>query len=850
MNVSPRSIVFCFLATLPTLTCFAQTDEQKGIAYFEKHVRPLLADRCLECHSNRAKKTVGGNLYLDSRPGWEKGGDLGRAIVPGDPANSLLIKAVSHSSDELEMPPDARLSDQEIAILTKWIEMGAPDPRDSNTATSKSAIDLEAGKHFWAFQPPDPNIQLPNVQLKSWPLNEIDCFILSDLEKRKLQPASPADKRTLIRRATFDLTGLPPTPDEVATFLADESPDAYAKLIERLLASEHYGEHWGRHWLDVARYADSNGLDENIAHGNAWRYRDYVIQSFNEDKPFDRFVLEQLAGDLLPESADQSTSHDPTIATGFLSLGPKVLAEVDETKMQMDIIDEQVETVGRAFMGLTLGCARCHDHKFDPIRTYDYYAMAGIFKSTKTMEHFTKIARWNEATIASPEETSKHQQIEQQIAEKKQQIDALVKTAMDKLKADLGAEAKLPDNPETQFAQETQTHLKQLRDELKQAEASLFELPTTMAVADYETPADVRIHVRGSHLTQGDLASRGFPQVLVSTTASSDYAIAEQQSGRLQLAQWLVDSRHPLTSRVFVNRVWRWHFGRGIVESTDDFGKLGGRPRNQMLLDWLALQFIENSWSVKQLHRQIMLSNTYQMSSQSSAENLAIDPENHYQWRFQVNRLPAESIRDALLVASGLLDNKMGGSMLHVKNREFLFDHTSKDETKYDSTRRSVYLPVIRNHLYDVFQLFDYSDASVINSNRVSTTVAPQALFMLNSDLVNQASAALAQRILAGDHESDRERLDHAYQLCFARLPSDTEADRDLRFLKLFEQNAAETTTISEVESAVEVGKNEGGVVKPEEAVSVNAQNQSPQQTAWQMLCHTLFASNEFIYLR
>ena len=699
--------------------------------------------------------------------------------------------------------------------------IGMPQCRGAD-ATDGHLLDVEKTRAFWAFQPVDDAARrVPSVRNQDWPRNELDFFVLAELEQRGLQPARPADKRTLVRRATLDLTGLPPTPAEVEAFVEDNSPHAYASLIDRLLASDHYGERWGRFWLDVARYADSNGLDENIAHGNAWRYRDYVIQSLNEDKPYDQFVLEQLAGDLLPDSESARLRRQRAIATGFLSLGPKVLAEVDETKMEMDIIDEQVDTVGRAFMGLTLGCARCHDHKFDPISTEDYYALAGIFKSTKTMEHFTKIARWHEVSIATEAEARRRQRSEQQIADKKQQLDMLIQRANVEVRGRLGSDGSPPADLQKHYDESTRTALHDLRGELKALEESLPELPTAMSVVDCAQSTDLRIHMRGSHLRQGDVVARGFPAVLVPAGASP-YINSAGRSGRLQLAQWLMSGKHPLAARVMVNRIWRWHFGRGLVESTDNFGRLGDRPINQPLLDWLAWRFSAAGWSIKSMHRLMMLSNTYRMRSEHDSANATIDPDNRFLWRANVRRLEAEAIRDSILEVAGLLDKTMGGSLLHVKNREFLFDHTSKDETKYDSLRRSIYLPVIRNHLYDVFQLFDYGDASVMNSNRPTTTVAPQALFMMNSELIQAAAAAMADRVLGSDCADNEQRLRLAYALAYGRPPTNAEARRDDGYLETF---ARQTADLPHTEI-------------------------SSHHLTWRMLCQTMLLSNEFIYVR
>ncbi len=790
-----------------------ETISPRKIEHFEKHVRPLLDRHCLKCHSERNDE-LEGNLDLDSRSGWARGGDLGPAIVPGKPDESLVIQAVRHTHAELRMPPDGKLSENEIRILVEWVRSGAPDPREGNSVGGGGEMDVERGREHWAFQSPNQKPQpLPRVHDQSWPTNELDLFILAELERHDLHPSPPADDRTLIRRATFDLTGLPPTPEEIEAFLNDRAPNAYERLIDRLLASPGYGERWGRFWLDVARYADSNGLDENIAHGNAWRYRDYVIASFNQDKPYDEFVKEQLAGDLLSPTPCETTRRQRIIATGFLSLGPKVLAEVDETKMEMDIIDEQVETVGRAFMGLTLGCARCHHHKFDPISMEDYYGLAGIFKSTKTMEHFTKIARWNEVNIATGAERTRHAAQVKRIETKKSQIEQL--EAQAKEQQAIEADGKTSD--------EATAKLETLKRELTQLESALPDLNHAMAVTDYDQATDLRVHVRGSFLSQADLVLRRFPKVFASSQAHQTQ-FKSTESGRLQLAQWLVEGRHPLVARVLVNRLWRWHFGRGLVESTDNFGQLGAQPHNPPLLDWLSVRFVKDGWSVKRIHRLIMQSSTYRMSVSHDPANASKDEENRFQWRANVRRLEAEAIRDAILYVSGRLDQNMGGSLLHVKNREFLFDHTSKDQTKYDSTRRSVYLPVIRNHLYDAFQLFDYSDASVMNSNRTTTTVAPQALFMMNSHLVTDSAAAFASRVCR-QHDSESDRIELAYCLAFGRLPTQLQRERATQYLDGFRRQAGSRAGQSKTDT------------------------NSGASRAWRFLCQTLLMSNEFIHI-
>ncbi|MFQ5730480.1 MAG: DUF1553 domain-containing protein [Planctomycetaceae bacterium] len=1031
-----------------------------GVEFFEKKVRPILVKRCFDCH---AGDSVESKLHLDSRGGMLRGGLRGAAIVPGKPEKSLLILAIRHN-EELKMPAKSKLPAAERKILTEWVKRGAVWPNSkpvappTKTKTKNGPLFTAEERAFWAFQRPR-RPAVPPVRNSAWARSPIDNFVLRELEQAGLSPAPAAGKRTLIRRVTFDLIGLPPTPAAVAAFLADDSPDAFAKVVDRLLASPQYGERWGRHWLDVARYADSNGLDENLSYANAWRYRDYVVAAFNGDKPYDRFVREQLAGDLMPPAKGGDASEG-LVATGFLTLGPKMLAEDDPRKMQMDIIDEQIDTLGKAFLGLWLGCARCHDHKFDPIRTADYYALAGIFKSTKTMENFKVVARWNERPLATPDALKRQKQFDRRIAAAKRRIeqlatqstqtvlsearkhaglylraalrrrrlDALLKTVkpignaaskpvpgaiiveaerfargnvlkdttnygkgigvilnkgplpnvaeydvsvktaghyqlelryaaaaarpmmlfvngvlvksdaagnatgswhpdkqtweiqgffrlkagkntirleragpfphVDKLliapltpaqrkrlgndsvrpgdgyrpqpvfvrqwadylertqtdpqlllaawrrhlargkprkpnaktPADpkLAAFRKLLDDPkgpfavskgiESAFPAKTIAALKRQRAELAALAKTKPKLPVAMAVSE-GTPEDLRVHIRGSYLTLGEKVPRRFPRIIAGDTQPG---IPGKQSGRLQLANWLADTSNPLTSRVMVNRLWRWHFGAGLVRTPDNFGRLGERPTNQPLLDWLAVEFVRRRWSIKAMHRVILLSSAYQMSTAYNAKAAKGDPQNRLLWRMDRRRLDAEALRDAILAVSGRLDGRMGGSILAVKNRAYVTSTGSNLNPKtFRNDRRSVYLPVIRSALYDVFQTFDFAEPSVANGNRVATTVAPQALLLMNSRLMTEHSRALAGRLLRQTQLSDRQRIGRLFALVYSRRPTKTEVGRLLSFLSNYERQAKNKET------------------KPDVA----------RQNAWQALCRVLLASHEFVYV-
>ncbi len=777
---------------------------------FARDVQPILESRCLSCHGPEMQES---GFRVDRRDRLLKGGDSGTpAVVPKQVTKSLLIERVTAADPDVLMPPEGKpLTKAEIASLKAWIESGATMPQAFKEVKRTTST-------HWSFQP-IANVEPPAIP-SDWVRNPIDAFVLRKLQQVNITPSGLADRRTLVRRVTFDLTGLPPTPAEIEQFLSDRAPGAYERLVDRLLASPAYGERWGRHWLDVVRYADSNGLDENVAHGNAWRYRDFVISAFNADKPYSRFVQEQLAGDLLPaKNLDEKNRH--LVATGFLSLGPKVLAEVDETKMEMDIVDEQIDTFGKSFLGLTLGCARCHDHKFDPITNEDYYALAGIFKSTKTMDSFTKIAKWHEHEIATADQTKRKLESDQEIKAKTGEIAALIKEANAALLTSMKEGAKLPAKPEEHYPDETKKQLKGLRAELAAIQKAAPAMPTAMGVEEGQI-ANVPVHQRGSHLSLGKIVPRRFPLVLASEKSPS---IPQEASGRLQLAQWLTKPDHPLTARVIVNRVWRWHFGRGLVDSTDNFGELGSDPSHPELLDWLAGRLIDSGWSLKSLHRSIVTSSTYRQGSEVDHKKLVeqkinvIDPENRYLWRANVRRLEAEAIRDSLLAVSGKLDPAMGGSLLNTENRKHVFDHTSKDNTKYDAPRRSVYLPIVRNHLYDMFQLFDYTDASMVNGNRTTSTVAPQALFLMNAEFVSESAQGLASRLIE-NATSDADRIENLYGLALGRRPSAKETSRMKTFLAKFRQALAD-------------GKQTDA-------------NTLEHQT-WATLCQVVLVSNEFV---
>jgi hypothetical protein len=753
----------------------AAVSAEEDLAFFESKIRPLLAERCYECHSARANKVKGG-LLLDSREGVQKGGDSGPVLVKGEPGKSLLLKALSYRDSDLQMPPEGKLADSEISLLREWIERGAPDPRDEpvGSVAVEPGIDYEEGRKFWSFVPPVSH-EFPGVQAPEWPRKELDHFVLARMEEAGLSPAPEAGRRTLVRRAYLDLHGLPPTTEQVQAFVHDDRPDAWKQLIDELLASPRYGERWGRHWLDVARYSDSNGMDEDIAHPEAWRYRDYVIRSFNEDKRFDEFIVEQLAGDLLPgDSLEQR--RDQVAALGFLSVGPKMLACDDPDKMRRDIVDEQLDTTGRAFMGMTLGCARCHDHKFDPVSIEDYYGMAGIFLSTKTLTKYTVVAHYHLHDLTEPE-----------VAARWKEIGELEKKKGDK--------------------KTKEEEKKALEGRIAGLKKDLPSRHHVMGVTE-DAVADTKVHLRGNYLTLGEEVPR---RVLPVISGFDQPPMPAGQSGRLELARWMASPEHPLTARVIVNRLWRWHFGRGLVPTPDNFGVLGERPTHPELLDHLALKLIETGWSLKAMHREMMQSATYRQDSRSE-RTLREDPENKLFARWKPRRVEAEVVRDSILFKSNRLDLTVGGGTLRRKPTEYIDKGKMKEWIK--SPRRAVYLPVIRSAGYDELNAFDFADPSVANGNRKTSTVTQQALVLMNSPMVHESAVHLAGIMLeATQGASTGQRADWMVVHYYGR--------------------PARPEEMARITGSVESSQKEG----------------SEEVEAWASVARVLMASNEFLYM-
>ena len=656
---------------------------------------------------------------------------------------------------------------------------------------------VEQAKTFWSFQPPKAH-PVPPVKRADWPRSPVDHFILARLEARGLSPAPPADKRTLLRRATFDLTGLPPTPGEIAAFLADESPDAFAKVIDRLLASPAYGERWGRHWLDVVRYADTAGDGADYPVREAYKYRDYVIRSFNADKPYNTFLREQIAGDLLADKGPPDQYADRVTATGFIAVGKRFGYRPDEAFRHLDIADT-IEVLGRSVLGLSVGCARCHDHKYEPVSINDYYALYGIFNSSAyTFPGGEEHQRPDGLVPLVP--PAQREAIEKEWKEKLADLDAKLK------------DAKTDKAEKTPEAKKAAAELKRQRDEL----AANPPYEVAYAVVEGGKPDDAHVQLRGERHRRGDKVPRGFLKVLGGHMLPKDC----KTSGRLELAEWLADKANPLTARVMVNRIWQHHFGRGIVKTSSDFGTRGSPPTHPELLDWLALQFIEKGWSIKAMHRVMMLSATYQQSAVSSQQSAAEDAGNELLSRFSRRRLDAEAIRDAMLLVSGTLDTSPAGPHPFPPTSQWRYTIHNPFYAVYEHDRRSVYLMVQRQKKHPFLSLFDAADPNVSTEERSTTVTPAQALYLMNDPFVHAKSAALAARVIR-EASDDGARVRLAYEATHGREPDADELVRAGMFLGRYREKLA----------------------------SLGKSASEQEQGAWAALSRVLLTSNGFLFV-
>jgi Protein of unknown function (DUF1549)/Protein of unknown function (DUF1553)/Planctomycete cytochrome C/EF-hand domain pair len=781
------------------------------LAFFEKKIRPVLVAHCNKCHSAEAEKIKGG-LALDTRDGVRKGGETGPAVVPGDLKRSLLIKAIRYQDENLHMPPKQKLSDEVIADLEHWVRTGAADPREGAVKVARPELDPVKGRQFWAFQPPKKALP-PSVKDGAWPRSDVDRFLLAALEGHGLKPVADADARSLVRRVYFDLIGLPPTPEEVESFVKDTSPAAFEKLVDQLLASPHFGERWGRHWLDVARFGESSGKQVNLLYPNAWRYRDFVIGAFNADKPYDRFLKEQIAGDLMP-ARDAKQRAEQQVATGFLAIGPKDHNERNPLQFQMDVVDEQIDVMSQAMLGLTVACARCHDHKFDPIPQHDYYALAGIFRSTETCYGTLRLPQNSHpsALIKLPAESGLPSAVEKLTPTVRAQILRQIEEYR-KTREQLAKVGKLMGTREGVAAT--------VRLAILEAQFSHYEDDGTpkllaMGVRDGSRAANSPLYVRGEVDKPGDAVPRGVVQVI-----SRKAVTIPAGSGRLELADWLASPDNPLPARVMANRVWLHLFGRGLVPTPDNFGNSGHAPAHPELLDYLAVSFIENGWSVKKLIRFLVLSRAYQLSSRYDPHNDEIDPDNTYVWRHMKRRLDAESLRDSLLAISGQLERTPPIGSAVAKSGEgpiqvLLQRQAGEIRAENRLPHRTVYLAVVRNSLPDSLALFDFAEPSLVIGERSTTTVPAQGLFLLNNPVVIHLAEVVADRILTRDIR-EAERIDLAYRTVYGRPPTETELRTVEKFLSTYPQTEATPKS---------------------------------KRATWTALIQALFASADFLYVQ
>ncbi len=901
--------VFFTLLTASAISGFAEN----GDAFFESKVRPLLKEHCGECHGEKKMK---GGLRLDHRAGWADGGDSGPAILPGKAGDSLLIKAVRYRDEDLAMPPDRKLSDSQIAVLEEWVRMGAPDPRTAaslETPGKQTAMTVEDGRKFWAWKPVRKPA-VPDVRDTAWPRGDIDRFVLAEMESHGLKPGPDAAPQALARRLHFALTGLPPSPEDIAAFPSGQIINYKSQILNlatRLLVTPQFGERLAGHWLDVARFAESSGGGRTLLFKDAWRYRDYVITAFNENRSFDKMLREQIAGDLLPHQ-NQAQRERQLVATAFLALGPANYEEQDKQQLRFDVIDEQIDTIGKAIMGQTIGCARCHDHKFDPILQRDYYALAGIFASTRTLFNYTdNVARWIDTALPVPaaQEAVPAAHREEELALLKE-LSAAQKRAAGSAPAAAGAivvdpvtlpgivvddedaravgdwrhsvhtkgyvargyrhdqnagkgtatlsyvpkipqagryEVRLSYVPgdgraknvpvnilhatgeETVTVDQTkpppiegrwislgtwrfekdgagyvmvsnegttghviadamqflpagepaapaastppggESRVKALEKRLKELRTAGPHRPVTMSVLDDDKPSGTEIRVRGLVHQKGPSVPRG-----VLTVAGGGITIPDNQSGRRELADWLTSPAHPLTARVFVNRVWCWFHGEGIVRSVDNFGVTGDRPSHPALLDWLAARFVEEGWSVKWLVREIVTSRTWALAAAAPGTT---DPDNRRLTHAPRRRLDAGQLRDAILFAAGTLDLSVGGPNIQGAGEIDANDTSAQNvEYAYDfqDTRRSIYTPAFRNKRHELFETFDFADINATAGRRNVSTVAPQALFMMNHPFVHEQARKAAVRLLS-EVKDDAVRLDRAFLLTLGRAPREAE---------------------------------------------------------------------------
>ncbi len=808
---------------------------------FKEKVLPILEQNCVSCHGAKIQRS---GLDLRTEESALKGGTRGAAVVPGNPEKSLLYRLVTHK-EEPAMPMGGKLSDAEIAVIAEWIKGLQPKtvagvPEAAPVRQPGYSI-TDKDRQFWSFvKPVRPTV--PTVKMRSWVKNDIDAFVLSKLEAKGLKPSPAASPRELLRRVYFDLIGLPPSPEEMAAFLKDPSDASYQKVVEKLLASQHYGERWGRHWLDLARYADSGGYEFDYDRPHAWRYRDWVIRAFNADLPYDQFILQQLAGDQMKPAAE--LTPEDLIATGFVRNGPTV-DNADNEQTRSDELDDMVATTSSVFLGLTVGCARCHDHKYDPIPQKDYYRMQAVFFPFKKTEKL----------LVGEEEKKAHAAANKAIDEQLKPWRAKVASVEERVRQKLMAEkiefhVKLAESAgainaqtreqyrketEERFAKTVNLQPEEIDEQLTPEEKDVRKkfqaviddinkkrpkpLPAVMGVTDDENPKQAYLLKRGDVNLKADPVGPGAPQVLCGESDLNPMA------RRKQLAEWITSKDNPLTARVAVNRIWQYHFGKGIVRTPSDFGATGDKPSHPELLDWLATEFVAKGWSWKAMHRLIVTSNAYRQSSQFNEKAAAVDSENHLLWRFNQRRLEAEIIRDSMLAISGKLNKEMFGPGIYPRIDPDIINTGSRPRWPLDAKdneatwRRSVYIFVKRSVLLPMIEVFDCPATTVPGPVRASSTVSPQALALMNNEFVLQQAGFFAERVAAEAGTDSRKQIASAFKLALNRLPSEKETAWAVEFLQKQTAGYAER------------------------------KNEKPQTAALRDFCHAMFNLSEFLYL-
>lgn len=810
-----------FLGLAAPLRSGADPLSQEHSDFFEKNIRPVLVDKCYSCHSLQENKSKGG-LLVDSREALLKGGDSGPAIVPGHPEKSLLITAVQYEDENIQMPPKHKLPEEQINHLAKWVLIGAPDPRSiaASKPESRNAPDIGVARKFWSFQAVK-NPAVPTVRNERWPLQEVDYFVLAKMEEKGFVPAPPAEKRIWLRRVTFDLTGIPPTEQEMDHFLSDESANAYDRVVDRLLASFSYGERWGRYWLDVVRYADTAGDSSDYPVPQAHKYRDYVVKAFNQDKPFDQFLREQIAGDLLP-SASEAEKYEKIIATGYLAMARRF--GVNPESVQHLTIEDTIDNLGKAVLGLTVSCARCHDHKYDPISMADYYGLYGIFNSTR----YPFAGSENEKRQRNLIPLIAQEEVERLMEPVRKELQPLDEQ-IESIQAQIAQLRKEQNRPEQEGEDEQQEKeepgkktITQLREEVRGLRRKKDEI--NGKAPDFEKafavmegkPGDVHIQIRGEPGRNGELAARKFLAVL----GDHKLPASEKGSGRLQLAQWLTDPTNPLTARVMVNRVWQYHFGKGLVQTPNDFGARGKTPTHPELLDYLAWKFVESGWSIKSLHRMIVLSRTYRQSSANPRDYTTFDPNNEFLWKFNRQRLDAEAIRDSLLFMSGELDHGPQGTHPFPPQEKWTYTQHAPFNAVYESSRRSVYLMQQRIKKHPYLEIFDGADPNASTAERRINITPLQALFLMNDKFAHAQAEGFARRIRQSAADEGT-RVQFAHRAAFGRDATQEELVAARQYLAQYRQKLGPG----------------------------NLGSEQVEQRAYGSFARVLMSSNEFIFI-